>query len=337
MGLIQHLLRRSEFESEPPVLFDIGASGGVHPAWRRLAKYSICVAFDPDDREMGVTRKKSSAYRECHVFNRAVTCGSEAKSVFHLTKAPACSSVLLPHIKELANWEFADRFTIVDQRVVETIHVRAALEELGLNRVDWFKTDSQGTDLRLFLALGEPIVSKVLVTEFEPGIIDAYEGEDKLWNVLQRMDELGFWMSDMLIKGSSRIKKSVLSGLSRIEKDYLVHLHRTSPGWAEVKYVNSMLGEQFTKRDYLLSWICAVLGRQYGFAMEVARLGQERFSDPIFMELEQHCIRNIRCSYLNAIAYLPILRRLLRKTRKLGTVDVGYLAEVKSRKGNFSW
>jgi hypothetical protein len=45
-------MSRAEFAAEPAILFEVGASGGLNPAWSKLAKYSVCVAFDPDDREM---------------------------------------------------------------------------------------------------------------------------------------------------------------------------------------------------------------------------------------------------------------------------------------------
>jgi hypothetical protein len=195
--------------------------------------------------------------------------------------------------------------------------------------VDWFKTDSQGTDLRLFLSLGDSLIRNVLVAEFEPGIIDAYEGEDKLWSVLKSMDELGFWMSDMTIKGSSRIRKELVSELTHLEKDYMIHLHRTSPGWAEVTYFNTMGGDNFTQRDYLLCWVFSFIRRQYGFSIEVASRGEKVFGDAIFTKLKDHSIQSFRFSYLNAAAYLPLLIRALRKWKKLGSIS--FLRSVESR------
>jgi|ERR1017187_1918089 FkbM family methyltransferase len=329
MSIIDEVLSRSEFQEEPPILFDVGASGGLNPAWKKLAKYSVCVAFDPDDREMVATRKDSSVYRELHVFNRALTSGSEGSSVFHLTSSPACSSLLRPKGEALANWEFASRFAVVKETTIETVHVSTVLRELGLNRIDWFKTDSQGTDLRLFLSLGTSIISRVLVAEFEPGIMDAYENEDKLWTVMLRMDELGFWMSDMTVKGSNRIRKDLLTGFSKFERTYMIHLHKMSPGWAEVTYLNSMFGLDVGKRDYLLAWICASSRRQHGFALELAGAGHQRFGDPIFSRLKECSSRKIRGAYLNLFAYYPLFLRALRRWKRLGIVRFLYSTEPK--------
>jgi FkbM family methyltransferase len=318
MSMIEKILQRPEFEEFPPVLVDIGASGGLHLAWKKLAKYSVCIAFDPDSREMEPTRRASKVYRKLHVFNRAVTNGKENAAEFYLTKSPACSSLFTPNAEALAAWEFADRFQVLKKEKVETMRVTTALDELGLDRVDWFKTDSQGGDLRLFLSLGEPLIRKVMVAEFEPGIIDAYCGEDKLGNLMTSMDTHGFWMSDVTIKGSTRMPRDGAGSLGHFERRYMVHLLKSSPGWGEVTYLNSLGRAESSHRDYLLGWVCASLLGQHGFAMELAVAAAKRFDDDIFEELKQNTIRRIRRSYFNLRAYFPLARRAMRKWKRQG-------------------
>jgi hypothetical protein len=191
MNVVDKVLRRPEFEEYPPVLVDVGASSGVNPVWRALAKYSVCVAFDADDRGMGQTCRDSKLYKQLHVYDRILTSGSETMSDFYLTQDAPCSSMPPPNTKSLSAWEFADRFLVVGKQTVPTTNLKNVLTQLNLSRVDWFKTDSQGIDLRLFLSLDDALVQKVLVAEFEPGIIDAYQGDDKLWTLMSSMHELG--------------------------------------------------------------------------------------------------------------------------------------------------
>lgn len=318
MSMLEKVLRRPEIEEAPPVLVDIGASGGLNPAWKALAKYSICIAFDPDSREMGPTRQASNVYRELHVFNRAVTSGAEGESEFYLTQSPACSSLLAPNTEQLAAWEFADRFRVLKKEMVGTMQVSTALRDLNLDRVDWFKTDSQGGDLRLFLSLGEPLIRKVMVAEFEPGIIDSYFGEDKLGDLMSSMDARGFWMSDVKIKGSTRVAREASSGLGQFERRYMVHLLKPSPGWGEVTYLNSFAIAEFSRRDYLLGWVCTSIVRQHGCALELAAAGARRFEDAIFEELKRETVRRIRRSYFNLPAYFPLARRAFHKWKRQG-------------------
>ncbi|MGH9714429.1 MAG: hypothetical protein ACRD5M_14115 [Candidatus Acidiferrales bacterium] len=318
MSVIEKVMRRPELEESPPVLIDIGASGGLNPAWRELAKYSICIAFDPDEREMERTRKASRIYRDLHIFNRAVTSSEEGMCEFYLTKSPACSSVLAPNEAGLAAWEFADRFRVVKKGTVKTMQVATALRDLNLNRVDWFKTDSQGADLRLFLSLREPLMQKVIVAEFEPGIIDAYCGEDKLWKLMSAMDALGFWMSDVKIKGSTRLPRGAADELGRFTRKFMVHLLKTSPGWGEVTYLNSFAGMDFSRRDYMLGWVCASMQRQHGFALELATTAATQFDDTVFEEMSEESIRRIRRTCLNLPAYFPLACRAARRWKRLG-------------------
>src|SRR5690349_14723563 len=171
MDLIHTVLSSAEFERRPPVLVDVGSSGGLHSAWKILAPYSICLAFDPDGREMAFTSKAAKDYRELHVFDAALTTTATGPAEVYLTKAPACSSLLQPNHEKLAAYEFAVRFTVIGKAAVKTIDLETALGELKLDRVDWFKTDSQGTDLRLLASLGPTRLNRVVVAELEPGII----------------------------------------------------------------------------------------------------------------------------------------------------------------------
>jgi FkbM family methyltransferase len=317
MNVIDKILQRPEFIESPPVLIDVGASSGIHAAWKHIAKYSICVAFDADDRGMGGTHRETKTYRELHVYDRALTSGEEQTADFYLTADAPCSSMLPPDAEGLASWEFSDRFKVIKKTRVKTIHLQRVLSELKLDRVDWFKTDSQGTDLRLFLSLPDSVVRRVMVAEFEPGIIDAYQGEDKLWQVMARMDEMGFWMSDLAVKGSSRIRKDLIGNFSNIEKKYMVHLLKSSPGWAEATYLNSFATAEFTKRDFLLGWVVGTLHRQHGYAMELAMSAKHQVGDSVFDELQHASLQAIRKRYFDFPAYLPLARRAFRRWKRL--------------------
>ena len=319
MKMIDKVLQQPEFANAPPVLVDVGASSGIHVAWRQIAKYSICIAFDADDRGMEGSRRDAKKYRRFHLYDRALTADDEETSDFYLTADAPCSSLLPPNEDALSQWEFADRFTVVARQRVATTNMQQVLGQLKLNYVDWFKTDSQGTDLRLFLSLGEPIARRVLVADFEPGILDAYRGEDKLWQVMARMDELGFWMSNMTVKGSNRLHKDVARAFTATERKYMVHLLKVSPGWVEATYLNSLTGNDFNKRELLLGWVIATLQRQHGFALEVSYRGQQQFRDSLFEDLQRSSLASIRRRYLNLPAYFPLAQRAFRRWRRLRT------------------
>jgi FkbM family methyltransferase len=289
-------MNSEEVASHPPVLLDIGASEGIHPPWRPIAKYCICIAFDPDAREFSDSKLRRY-FRQLYSFDCVVSAEAKDQVEFFLTRSPYCSSLLEPDRSGLENWAFARLFDVERKSIVKAKTLTTVLREVNIQRVDWFKVDSQGMDLRLFKSLGEDQYRRVLAAEFEPGIIDAYKGEDKLYEVLKFMESIGFWLSDIEVKGSQRVSSSTLESLfpNFMLRKLAMFSHKTSPGWTELLYLNSFQNKNLlSKREYLLGWLFATLQDQHGFAYQLAQTGQKDFGDPLFNELFQHSKRMIK-------------------------------------------
>lgn len=322
MHIIDRILLREGFADNPPVLLDIGASGSIHHKWKRIARHSICIIFDADEREMGYAVKESSKYKKLYIYNRIVTDKPVSEAVFYFTRSPYCSSLLKPDNESLNNWAFAELFEVERKTMLKTTTLPQVLNEIGIRKVDWFKTDSQGTDLRLFDSLSDNLVKRVLAVEFEPGIIDAYEGEDKLFSLMAYMEKLPYWMTSLNIKGSQRINREIsATRLSRFDNKNLSVLLKTSPGWGEVSYLHTFAEDSsyLDKRDFLLGWVFAIVEQQYGFALEIAVKANKQFQDPIFAELEDFALKKIKRGYLK-LPFSFITRvagKLLRITAKL--------------------
>lgn len=289
MHIIDEILQGPHFREQPPVLIDIGASGEINRKWKRIARYSICIAFDADDREFHVTEQSNSTFRKLFTFNRIVTDTPSQAADFFLTKSPFCSSHLAPDNGALQPWLFSSLFEVERKITLPSITVAQALSQIKIENVDWFKTDTQGTDLRLFKSLPAPVANGVLATEFEPGIIDAYSGEDKLHMVMEYMHSAGFWLSSMQVKGIQRINDG---SIAAIGNGAIKRILRNSPCWAEVTYLRKP--GMKNARQLLLLYIFAVLEKQYGFAIEVADYAAQHFSDPLFARCKRAALKKMR-------------------------------------------
>lgn len=294
--MIDKILSRREFVDRPPVLLDIGASGAMHHKWRDIARYSIGISFDADARDMGYAAGAASGFKKYYVYNRLVTDRPSPVADFYLTRSPHCSSLLTPDQESLNKWAFAELFDVERVVTVVTMTLADVMNEAGIDKIDWFKTDSQGTDLRLFVSLGEELMDRVLVAEFEPGIIDAYKGEDKLWSLLAYMDKRPFWLNSLVVRGTERIERNVYAERSRRvgngERQLQPLLLPTSPCWGEVSYLNTFDGE-LEKRDFLLGWVFAMIEHQLGFAFELAIKGGRRFGDAVFEEMAEYSLASM--------------------------------------------
>ena len=310
--LFHNILNHSTLIEKPPILLDIGASGDIHLAWKSIAKYSICIAFDADDRDFQVSEQNDRGYKKLYMINRVVGTVSDDEMEFHLTQSPYCSSALEPDNEALKPWAFSKLFTKTKTIKMTAVTLTDALEQCGLDYIDWYKSDSQGTDLRLFDSLHDEIKYKILSAEFEPGIIDAYKGEDKLYDLMRYMGKLPFWVTSMDIKGSQRIDTLDLDDLGHVKKKFVNSCLKTSPGWCEIVYLND-LENIHTERDLLLGWIIASIKNEFGFAAKIARKGQSTTDNPLFGEMLESSKNSLRkeLSYVKIIT--QIIRNLVRK------------------------
>lgn len=266
----------------PPVLVDVGASGGPPTVWDPIAEWSVYIGFDPDLRALRDSTDERYA-REL-ILNEAVTGqANESKTKFYLTRSPYCSSTLPPDLEGLAAYDFAPLFEVVGETEAKATTLDHALVRLGFDHLDWLKLDTQGTDLRLFLSLAGTCRDKVLAVDVEPGLIDAYVGEDLFVDTHREMLAQGFWLSHLNVCGAVRLARTTraktLARHPELEAKTLA-LIRNSPGWCEARYlrtVGHLEKREATQRDFILLWVFALLDSQWGFALDIAEAFERRF------------------------------------------------------------
>jgi hypothetical protein len=314
MNILNTVFQHHSLIAQPPVLLDIGASTGLPKLWRAIAKYSICVAFDPDRRQMEYIESERG-FKQLYIFPAVVHADTTGQAVFQLAASPECSSMLPPNMVKLQDYLFAHLFTTVQTAMLPAATITQILSDLKLDYVDWFKTDSQGTDLRLFKSVPEHIRQKIIAAEFEPGIIDAYLGEDKMWQIMQYMAGAAFWCSSFRVLQTPRINADFAKRyFSRWQQRLLNTILPKAPGWTEIMFLNDFSGSGLTEREFLLGYVFAMEQRQYGEALRLAELGAEKFADPIFPALRRHSLNKIK----RQCWFSPAL--LLKIFQKIATV-----------------
>lgn len=289
MKIIDKIMRSEYFSDQPPVLIDIGASGGIHSKWKYIAKYAHCVAFDADEREFQISEQVNKDYKKLIRINRIVTALPSGNTPFYLTHSPFCSSLLEPDKEKLRPWLFNPLFEVEKITSLPAVTLAETLQSANISYPDWFKVDTQGTDLRIYKSLPEEIRETILLAELEPGIMDAYKEEDKLYSVMQEMHSQGFWLSSMNVKGTQRLQNSYAARIGSFLSERII---RTSPGWAELTYFRNPGG--LSCRSLLLLIVFALLEYQYGFALELADIGRQEFQDPLLDECRKAVLNKIQ-------------------------------------------
>jgi hypothetical protein len=281
--LFDKIFQHPDLINQPPVLLDIGASGSLHSNWHEFARFSICVAFDPDDREMEFINEKAKNFKRLYVINKIVTDRDIDNAEFHLTRSPFCSSLLQPNNESLADWAFADLFEVERKIELPATTLEKALDSININYIDWYKSDSQGLDLSIFKTTAEKQYTTI-VADFEPGFIDAYNGENKIKDLLPYMENMPFWLHSFNPGNNQRMNVSYLgSAFKKDEIDNIRNNTADSAIYAEITYINNFKTEALhTERYYLLGCVFSLTLKQYAFAAELALRGQERTGNELF-------------------------------------------------------
>lgn len=299
MNLLERIFAEPELRAEPPVLVDVGAAGGAHAAWRRIARFATGVGFEPDARETAALDGARKVFRNWS-FVPAIAAAerpADGKAELHLTRSPQCSSTLRPRAEALGEWAFAEFFEVTETRVVAATTLVEALERRGLGRIDWLKCDTQGLDWKLWRSLPAAWRARVLAVEFEPGLIDAYEGEDKLADVLAGMAREPFWLAGLDVGRTPRGRVAeVERSAGRAAARWLRRLGPAAPAWANARFLRDVTraDEPADRRAHLLAWVLAGEAGQHGWALRVAAAGAARWGGGIFAEMEAASARALR-------------------------------------------
>ncbi|QOR75576.1 MAG: FkbM family methyltransferase [Thermoflavifilum sp.] len=316
MHIVDQVLRRKEFEQRPPVLIDIGASGAIHSRWKAIAPYSVCITFDPDTREYAYVEQEHKHYKKLYTMHCGVGDEDQASRTFYLTRSPYCSSFLKPNAEKLKPYAFARKYMIEREVSYEIKTIKSVLRELNIAYIDWFKADSQGLDLHIFSALGDKLIKGIIAAELEPGIMDTYDGEDKLHHILSFMEKYPFFLSELHVKGISRISPEHIDEITRnsIFKRLIAASHKKNAGWVEMLYLNTFDEDDVREiRDYMLGIVIALLNEEYGFALELSRKAKLHFNDAIFNDLERFAIKKIKSNVIHLRFIDELKKKFLHK------------------------
>lgn len=313
--MIQEILDHREFKNKPPVLVDVGASGNIHAAWQEIAPFSICVGFDADPRETEFIVSENKGFKKFYILRKLIG-EKEGTTPFYLTESPYCSSTLEPDMEALAPYHFSPLFKVKKTEHLPMVDLKTALASVHIDYVDWFKSDSQGLDLTIFKGLGDEMISGISAAEFEPGIMDAYKGEDKMQDIMTFMEKHKFWLCDLQIKGPARFSdENLRKHFNKFVREGIPVIHKTMPFWGEMTYLADVPHYR-SKRQYLLGCACALVHKQYGFCLELAEKGQSVHQDPLFTEIIQYVVRTIKSKdslYLRLRSFLRAIKNRIHK------------------------
>ena len=318
-SIIHQISQREDIINNPPVLLDIGASEGINPMWQSIAAFSVCIAFDADNRDFEYIVKDQSQFKKLYSFSKIVVDkhdGASSKRKFYLTQSPYCSSLLHPDNQSVSKYHFANLFNVVEEAQIDTITLNEVLEKTGLQSIDWFKSDTQGTDLRLFSSVSKEVQEKVIILELEPGFIDAYKGEDKIFHALQYLESLKqFFLIHFTVKGPYKVPAADFETLfpTAFTKTLAHQSIKPVPGWAEMIYMNELNQSAVSARQYILAWLFATLQNRHDVAYVYAKQAGAAFNEPLFEECRSYSVKQLKGKMYSLGTVIKVFLKAIKK------------------------
>jgi len=175
-------------------LVDIGASGGLEPRWRRHSTLVTAFFFEPDQRALARLEIGSgSSNPKIYPFALAETDGLVT---LNLCAKQAVSSVLRPNLDYLARFPDVERFDIVGQVEVPAHALDSCLSSEEALTVDFFKIDTQGSELLVLQGAQRVLATPVIGLEVEVEFQELYENQPLFGQLCSELKKHGFELFD---------------------------------------------------------------------------------------------------------------------------------------------
>lgn len=276
------------------VLVDIGASGEPPTVWQPLGDAAIYIGFDPDEREVMESR---SAHFKSHIIINKAVMPTSGEVKLYLTSSPFCSSTLHPLNDDLQPYIFSDLFVVESVATATAITLDEALQSQGINHVDWIKIDSQGIDFQIYKSLSNTLRESLLAIDVEPGLIYAYKDEDLFPDIHRHFIDNGFWLSDLEVRGTTRMNRETLDKTG-VNERIVKHHSRMAPTHVEARYLRTIEWLQqnnMPKEKYITLAVFAVMDRHYGYALDILVAYETQFrQDQAYLKVQQYVMNQLK-------------------------------------------
>jgi FkbM family methyltransferase len=182
-------------QEEPIILVDAGARGGIPKHWRPVEPWLRVIGFEPDARSLD-SLDESDRRR---TFPKALA--SRPGSVtLHLTAEAGDSSVLVPNRPFVDRFPRAERFDVVGTQTVSGDTLDNQLAADGIDRVDFIKLDTQGSELMILEGARQTLGRGVFGVEVEVELNPIYQQQPLFSDVDRFLRSLGYELFDLELR-----------------------------------------------------------------------------------------------------------------------------------------
>lgn len=173
--------------TDPIVLVDVGARGGLPVHWQKLSDRLDVIGFEPDVDEW---RRLVTEEPEKRFFNTAMS-REPGTLPLYCTRYPGLTSVFPPNRALLDQFPNSELWDVVDQRQVPADTLDNVIAANALPPIDVLKIDTQGSELHILEGAINTLES-VLCVEVEVEYLSMYVGQPLHSDVDRFLRPFGF-------------------------------------------------------------------------------------------------------------------------------------------------
>jgi len=293
--------------SNPVVLVDVGARGGIHSRWNVIGRNIRVVGFEPDAEEC---RKLNEKSEDNHIYFPFALYDRDGMVDINIMQNLACSSVYVPNSLLIQRFPIADDYKVTNRSRIECHRIDEILKLNNIQNVDFLKVDTQGSEMRILEGAKETLKSYVFGIDIELEFLPLYKQQPLFSDVDEYLREYGFVLFDLNL---ARLKR----------KEYTKVYSKGQVLWAHAVYFKDFLSDKNWGPDSYFCFEKAIksiaIVELYGFpdfALELLDFYKnKRIIDPgIYKDIKDILIKDIPSTgYLMLKNIFSILKKYLRK------------------------
>jgi FkbM family methyltransferase len=228
-------------DDDPILIVDVGCRWGFAETWEQLGDRCRAIGFEPDEDECERLRNHYHDRPSVEIVPHAL--GAEPGSAtLYITREPACSSIYQPIDDVVDRHPRLEPQRQATRQQIELVTLDNWCEQQDVDRVDFIKLDTQGSELDVLR--GAPrTLERAIAVQTEVEFNRMYEGQPLFSDVDRFLRDHGFvlWQLENLAHHRQR---GARSGLRRCTEffDWDVAQFSRRPGqlfWADALFVRA--------------------------------------------------------------------------------------------------
>lgn len=253
--VLRNIVGGGLLDSDPFVLFDVGASGGIEQYWQAFGPALQAVGFEPLKKE--VERLNQTAPNPNIRYVDAFVGADNFEALLRAKTATDALAGWLPKVYErasstlaqkIANYSFTQRFNNDDPEIVFTdrrISIDSFCQSEGIGNVDFIKIDTDGHDYEVIVGAKETLRRRNVLGLFVEcqlhGIV--HEHANVFSNIDRVLREAGFALFDFEIY---RYTRGVLPG--QFQYDIFAQTKEGQVIWGDALYLRDYAAEGYADK-----------------------------------------------------------------------------------------